>query len=311
MSLAHLTLPKGMKSPLSGAGPFSGREIATIEGLAFNLPCQDPWIACDGSPGHAYLEAAAAAWVDNPEWMTFLDDDSPAYDLKRAEYDLYRHYWREPLKHAEHILDVGCGVGRFAVPLVEEGRTLYGVDADIKSLQSCAWSVAGMRGKLDLYWTTATKLPDIGLVDAAIAAEVLCYVPNAEEAVKAIFDKLKPGAPFMISVEAEYGWATAEDAPPGGIYAALTGNTLDIPGERWVRTFSRDQLHNLLTGAGLIVDEIIATNYLLDGPLERCAPESMALSELLSFEEAARKHPVFGPLNRLWMAWAHKPEAPA
>lgn len=307
MSLLNATLPDGTKPNLGKISPIPARALEPLIGIEFSLPCLDPWIGAHGAPAHAYLDAARNAWDRHPEWMDLLNPESPAHQLKMAQYDLYRHHWRQGLVHAERILDIGCGVGRFTVPLVEEGRTLIGVDGDLKSLQRCAWGCAGYSGNLDLYWTTGNRLPNIEPVEAVIAVESLCYMPNAEKVMNELSHLLLSGGQMMLSLEAKWGWALAEDAPQAGMPFALTGDIVDLPDDRWVRTFSKEEVIGLLEGAGLVVDMVIPSNYVIDGPLERVAPESVNFSELLAAEEAAAAHPVYGPLNRTWTALAHKP----
>ena len=89
---------------------------------------------------------------------------------------------------------------------------------------------------------------------------------------------------------------------------ALEGDgVVDLPGDRWVRTYERADLQALLESAGLEVDTITPALWILDGPLERVMPDAASLEELIAFEERCQHHPVWGPLNRLWLASATKP----
>lgn len=309
MSLALATFPGGDRSPLRGSGPFPAVDLLPFVGEPFLLPCGDPRLRQVGRPVAAYLDGARRAWSDNPEYMDFLDEDSPIWDLKRAERDLSLHLWGPFLPPGARVLDLGCGIGRFTTWMLDRGATVFGVDGDLESLRRCAWHSAGRRGSLDLFWTSLDALPEVGPLQAVLASEVLCYVPNAVEVASALAARLEPGGALLLSVEARYGWAVAEDAPhQGGLEAALgEDGVLDVPGDRWVQTYSEAQVRHLLQAAGLEVRAVVPTHYLPDGPLERVAGETWDLEALLAAEDRCRRHPVWSPLNRLWTAVGVRP----
>lgn len=308
MSLAKATL-RGVPVALRGEPPFRCHELRSLVGQDFTLPCEDPWLRKQGTRAHQYLDGAREAWHENPDWMDFLDLGSPIGDLKRAERDLYLHAWKDWLE-AKTVLDVGCGIGRFTTAFLDRGATVIGVDGDLDSLRRCAWHAANRPGKLDLHWSSVHNLPDCQ-VDLVICAEVLCYVPKATEVLQAMADRLRPGGALLIAVEGRWGWACSEDAPAGALATALAGDgVIDVPGERWVRTYREEDLVSALEGAGLQVQQTHPMLYVLDGPLERTVPPSASLEELLTYEEACRAHPVWAPLARIQTAVATKPLAP-
>src|SRR5687768_10774340 len=159
MTLAEATDPQGVPVGPRGRGPFRTDDLRAIAAVDFVLPCGDAWILRDGTPGHAYLEGARAAWASTPEWMDFLAPDAPGHVHKGLERDLYLHLWRDWLG-GERILDVGCSVGRFVAPFLDRGADVWGVDADPEALRRCLRHAIGRPGRLDLAWTTATALPD-------------------------------------------------------------------------------------------------------------------------------------------------------
>lgn len=307
MGLAEARHPDGRPIDLPGQAPFPARTLSKLDGVAFTLPADDPWVLGKGGADHAYLDAAKAAWTSEAEWMDVLDRACPVYDLKAVERELYTHHWRPWLDRAKTVLDVGCGVGRFLVPLVARGATVYGVDADLRSLQRAAQHALGLPGSLDLSWSSVHALPDVK-VDTVIACEVLCYVPEVERALAELVARLTPGGALLMSMEARWGWALAQDAPPGSIAHALIGDgILDLPGEGWVHTWEQAPLTELLERAGLKVEKIVATHYVLDGPLEQVAGFVPPIEAILDVEDVARAHPVWGPLNRIWTVVATKP----
>lgn len=305
MSLRRATLPHGRPNPLmslgEGEGPVAAAELVALAGEAFELPCEDPWLRGSGTPGHAYLAGAAQGWAELPELMDFLDLGSPLYDLKRAERDLYLHAWR-PWLDARRVLDVGCGIGRFTTGFLDRGATVWGVDGDLESLRRCAWHAAGRPGALDLHWSSVHRLPDVGDLDAIVAAEVLCYVPDVEPVLAALRDRLRPGGVLLLSWEARWGWAASEDAPDGASAAALSTAAEAVVDQdtRWVRYLDEPALRALLDGAGLCVERCEPTHFFVDGPLEALLPADLTLERHLVMEAAARRHPVWSRLHRIW-----------
>lgn len=238
--------------------------------------------------------------------MDFHDPGSPVHDLKAAERDLYLHHW-PILRSGCRILDVGCGVGRLTLPALDAGATVHAVDPDLQALQHLAWAAAERDGHIDLHWTTTHALPDVQ-VDVAVAAEVLCYVPDAEGALSQLAQRVRPGGTILLSVEARWGWAAAGDAPAAAIEAAVDGDGIvHVPGDRWVQTYDHDRLVAWVTGAGLTINSLIPSHWVLDGPLEDVAPASLSLEELIAIESRMEGHPVWGPLHRLWLVSATVP----
>jgi 2-polyprenyl-3-methyl-5-hydroxy-6-metoxy-1,4-benzoquinol methylase len=240
--------------------------------------------------------------------MDFLDESSPCHALKATEHSVYMSHWSTWLEGASSVLDVGCGIGRFTLPLLDQGVTVYGVDADHESLLRCAWRAAGKAGSLALSWSSVHALPDVQ-VDVAIASEVLCYVPETRTALRALADRVRPGGVLLLSVEARWGWAASPDAPEGALEAALSGDGVVDREQAWVRTMTEADVRGWIAEAELELVEVVASHYVLDGPLEQVAGEAPSLADVLTWEARCRAHPVWSPLNRLWLVVARKPLA--
>lgn len=296
---------QGEPLSLPGTAPYPCEALIDLHGVEFTLPTDDPWVHGTGGADHAYLDGARRAWSDLPEYMDFLALDSPIYDLKRAERDLYLSVWKDHLD-TPTVLDVGSGVGRFTMPWLDRGASVIAVDPDHRALRRVVWHAAGRAGQLDVHWASVHALPEV-TVDVAIASEVLCYVPDAVPALRAIAERVRPGGHLLLSVEARYGWAACGDASPGTLEAALDdAGIIDRPGDRWVQTYTRERFEALIRDAGLTMREMVASHYVPDGPLEVVGPEDLSLEQLLALEERCRKHPVWGALNRLWVGVAQK-----
>jgi SAM-dependent methyltransferase len=306
MSLSHATLRRRPLG-LPGEPPYDPAHLVPLIGKRISMHSEDDWVSGKDDPEHAYLDGARSGWLDHPEYMDFLTPDSPVYALKRMERDLYLSHWQRWLPSAGRVLDVGCGIGRFVCPLLDRGLTVYAVDPDLEALRRLVSHAAGRSGKLDVFWASVHKLPEVQ-VDVALSAEVLCYVPDAVSALRAIASRVVPGGRVLLSVEARYGWATSQDAPAGAFEAALQGDgLLDLPGDRWVQTYDRDKIEQLLLAAGLLPEEIVPSHWFPDGPLEDTMPAEITLEQLQALEERCRQHPVWGPLHRLWLVSAKVP----
>lgn len=306
LSLSRATLPDGTAIALPGAAPYPCDMLWPLVNQAFDLPCDDPWLARSGSPAHTYLDAARDSWQAWPDWMDSEDPHSPAFSVKRASRDLYLHHWK-PWLRGGRVLDLGCGIGRLTLPLLDRGATVWGVDGDLQSLRHLAWRAAGRSGWLDLHWSSVKVLPEVSDLDAVIASEVLCYVPHVEDVLADVVERLRPGGALLVSMEARWGWAVAQDAAPAPLAQLLgEGAVIHLPDDRWVRTYDEASLRALLESAGLRVERVVPTHYAPEGPLERSAPPDLDLKGLLEVEDACRAHPVWGPLNRVWTAAAVK-----
>jgi SAM-dependent methyltransferase len=168
MSLGRVTDTDGRPIPLPGDAPFAAVDLAPLVGVAFHLPCEDPWVRESGTPAHGYLDGARQGWLEHPEWMDSLAAESPVRLLKEASRDVYLHWWR-PWLNAKRVLDLGCGVGRFTTWLLDQGADVWGVDPDVESLRRCVWSSAGRAGRLEVHWSSARQLPDVHDLDAIVA----------------------------------------------------------------------------------------------------------------------------------------------
>ena len=255
------------------------------------------------TPAAANLAGAAAAWRDAPEWMDFLRPDSPAHRHKLAERELYLRLWEPFVSPGARVLDAGGGIGRFSMWCLDRGCQVDLVDPDPRSL-GCAWShAAGRPGRLTTVEAPVEAMPVAGPYDVVIAAELLCYVQDPALALAALVERLRPGGVLLVSVEARWGWAVALDAPAGHLDAVFGDGVLHAPGDRFVRTFEERAFRALL--GGLVVERFEPSHYLYSGPLQQVAGE-VDLDALFAWEARAKAHPVFGPLNRAWIAVARR-----
>lgn len=246
------------------------------------------------SPPLENLVGARQAWQDVPQWMDFLDPSSELHARKIAERDLYRRHWQPWWPTAGRVLDLGGGIGRFSLPLLQAGCTVELVDPDLRSL----WRAAKHAGEMPLkiHWATGECLPDIAPVDAILAAEVLCYTEDPALTLRNLRKLLKPGGVLLFSVEARWGWGLTHDVAPDSLDQWLDTGIVHIPGDRWVRTFDEENIRALFADWQLPL--LTRTHYLSSGPFEGAAPEDP--KRWMELEDRLRTHPIAQHLHRAW-----------
>lgn len=288
---------------LGGSGPVDCRLLAPLKGQEFDLPTPDPRLRMlhEGGPAPTppleNLVGARNAWESWPEGMDFLNPESPVFEQKRLERDLYWRRWAPRLRKAGRVLDLGGGIGRFSSLLLDLGWEVELVDPDLRSLQRAVWHAAGKPGKLAVHWTSGELLPPMAPVEAVIAAEVLCYVENPSLALQNVRNVLRPGAPLFFSVEARWGWGLTMDAAAGSLKSWLTDGIVRVTNDRWVRTFDQPGLRELF--AGWELKELLPTHYVSSGPFET-AGGAMTVEEMEEMEDRLRSHPIAANLHRAW-----------
>ena len=98
----------------------------------------------------------------------------------------------------EACLEIGIGTGRIALPLVDEGVHVAGVDISNEMLRKL---IAKRRGRWPQVATAdATRLPfrDASF-GSAIASHVLHLIPGWKDAVKEVRRVVRPGGVFLVS----------------------------------------------------------------------------------------------------------------
>ncbi len=304
MSLRDAARMDGEPTPSLPPGPpYACADLADWLGLAFAMPPGDPRLPDIHDGGDAptapldNLVGAVRYWDEHPDWMDFLVPSAPNHHDKMVERAIYLERWAPWLPAGGRVLDLGGGVGRFTTWLLERGGEVELVDPDLRSLWRALSASVGGPGRIDVHWSTGERMPELAPVDAAVACEVLCYVEDPARVLERVAASLKPGGVLLGSVEARWGWAMAADVHEGTLEAFFGDGIVHMPGDRWVRTFTQDQVRALFADWDLL--ELWPTHYALSGPFEMAAGE-LAVDEALALEARLRAHPVAANLNRAW-----------
>ena len=160
-----------------------------------------------------------------------------------------------PLKKTDRVLEIGCGCGAITGALCRRAGHVDAVEISPRRAEIAAWrnkDCANLR-------ICVGNLNDLALgasYDVVTLIGVLEYAVSFTHTQAPFHDflvqcqqYLKPGGRLVIAIENRLGmkyWSGAREDHTGKMYDGILG----YPGVRHVRTFSRQELAQLLTGAG-------------------------------------------------------------
>ncbi len=200
------------------------------------------------------------------------------------------------------VVDAGGGTGGFAVPLARAGHRVTVVDPSPDSLAALQRRVAEgeLAGRVTAVQGDLADLPDLvapGSVDLLLCHSVLEVVDDPAEALAAVAGVLRPGGRLSLLV-ANRAAAVLARALAG--HPDEAARVLSDPAGRWGaadgvrRRFDGDALHDLVTGAGLVVEQVHGVRVLADlVPSAVLDTEPGAAAALLSLERALSERSPF------------------
>ncbi len=150
--------------------------------------------------------------------------------------------WAESLVPGSTVIDIGCGVGRNAAWLLDQGHEVYACDPSGAALEAYR---SGPHVSCPTYHApdqaTAEALPHIGgCMDAAMCIGVLHYVPIVDivTCLKEMLRVLKPQGRYLFNVRSRQDCRAFGDIPEHERGIALT-------------FLSEPELHNILADVGM------------------------------------------------------------
>jgi len=143
------------------------------------------------------------------------------------------------------LLDVGCGDAAFAIEISRRGGLVTGLDADPAMIAAARRRTQLNETRLRLLVGRAEQLPiNDETFDLVLAVTTLCFVRDAEQAVKEMARVLKPGGRLVIGELGRWSFWSA--------YRRIRG-WLGEPTWRAVRFRTVQDLRSLLSFASLDV----------------------------------------------------------
>ena len=104
------------------------------------------------------------------------------------------------LTPAARILEIGIGTGRIALPLLQRGIGVIGIDLSLAMMEEIQKKVAGQDARAALAQADANALPfPDASFDCAYAVNVYHVVANWQHALREARRVVKPGGCFLVS----------------------------------------------------------------------------------------------------------------
>ena len=146
------------------------------------------------------------------EWSTFRQGEE---NLSRSQRQtIFENYfrifpWNLLPPDGGVGIDVGCGTGRWSLMVAPRVAHLHLLDVSPEALAVARDNLKGAQN-VSFHANSVAEIPlPGGSLDFAFSLGVLHHVPDTQRAIRAIAEKLKPGAPFLI-----YLYYAFDNRPP-------------------------------------------------------------------------------------------------
>lgn len=269
-------------------------------------------------PGRWNIEGDERFAQEYPLSWNYLDERSPNFALKQLEKRIYLERlerWLDELPTGAQVLDLGGGIGRFAVEWLRRGLAVSLADPNAGALVLALGHLARAGGRFDLWHCAAESLapmPDESFW-AISAMEVFCYLSVPAMGMREAARVLRPGGILMLSVESPIG--SLDPGVPHSrdeLERALEQESRSAEGDVWVHYFTPESLRRTLVEAGFEVEAIMGTHYLPDGPMHHLVDfdrlgDPDYERALISLEHLLEGSSRWTHAARAWVAVARKP----
>jgi len=201
--------------------PLADEVLAILRCLSCqgNLLQEESALACAMCQRQYPIVKGVARFVDAQhyagsfgfQWLTFRDTQLDTEESRRSEADFRRRTGFTPEDLAgKLVLDVGCGMGRFAEVATRWGAHVVGIDL---SLAEEAASENLKDRDATFFQADVFKLPfAAGSFDYIYSIGVLHHTPDCEQAFKRLPSLLKPGGRIAIWLYSGYNrWYRMSD----------------------------------------------------------------------------------------------------
>ncbi|MDZ7359050.1 MAG: class I SAM-dependent methyltransferase [candidate division KSB1 bacterium] len=111
------------------------------------------------------------------------------------------------LNKGDRVLDIGCGIGKWVLYLLQKGIDCIGIDSSEVAVEKAQNLLHEKGHKNVIFNYSATELPfDKNRFDGIISFGLLEHFPNHKEVLKYWTEFLKPGGRIVISVPNGLRW---------------------------------------------------------------------------------------------------------
>ncbi|MEZ5203064.1 MAG: class I SAM-dependent methyltransferase [Acidimicrobiales bacterium] len=144
--------------------------------------------------------------ADEPTWHRYSTSDARGGDASSVTYGAELPTETDlkllgPVE-AKRILDLGCGVGRNAVTLAQQGAKVIAVDPSTEVLAGARERAEAAEVRVELHQAALAELAFLrsDSIDAAISVMALATVDDLARVFRQVHRVLKPEAPLVLSV---------------------------------------------------------------------------------------------------------------
>jgi SAM-dependent methyltransferase len=213
------------------------------------------------------------------------------------------------------VVDVGGGTGGFAVPLAQAGHRVTVVDPSPDALAALTRRAAeaGVPDRVTAVQGDGDRLADLvpsGAADLVLCHSLLEVVDDPADVLRAVAGVLRPGGAASVLV-ASHAHAVLARAMSGHLDAAaavLAGpGARPGPADTLRRRFDAATVAALLTGAGLVPEEIHGVRVLAD--LVPAAVADADPGTLLALENRLSARPPYRDIAAQLHLFARRPAA--
>jgi SAM-dependent methyltransferase len=251
------------------------------------------------------------------EYDRRIPGEGPTDDLfTDTEYD----FLLSKVDPSDHVLDMGCGTGRFTVPLAERAATVVGLDISPQMLAVNGEKLAdrGLEAELREGDMTSLPFPD-ATFDAITSMLALMHIPldDREQVFLEAARVLKPGGRLLIGVKNaiferlfpgdRFATVDVTDVEAGELVFTETeaGQELSAP---W-HSFSPDDLARLTAEAGMSLVHLRGNSPVAAWLADSVLAYSGLRESIQSLEKSLGDVPPFNYLGYHLLAEAVKPAA--
>lgn len=237
----------------------------------------------------------------------FLDKNSDYFYQKDIEKQIYMNQIKPFLKFIpknSKLLDLGGGIGRFAIPLAKMGYFVNLVDGCKTNIKVAKKHINEFKlsKKINTKHQNLEKLSfNDNIFHASLAIEAICYSSHPEDVLKELIRVTKNNGLLFISVEGKYGSIISDINVNAERFSYVyKKRILSIENHVYTKYFTKESFRYLLENFNLEIKKIVGCNYTSGGILNRFS--NAKKKEILEIESICRNDKILEPLARTWFA---------